>query len=326
MISKKKFTNLVSLSILLITSACGGYPEVAPIPPVYQPLYQTATTQNPNDCCCCCENNNSGSNNSSSSNNTSNNNNNNNNGNNSGNNSNNTSNNNNGNNNNTGNNSSTNNNDTTNTTASSKGRKALDKVMEYISTAKTIESEVEKYEKSISDSSKVTQQTLKIYTRKSPQQQVKLEILSHSKASNVGAKVLYTSGTGKATVRPGGALSFITKEFAQNDSNITSPNGYTPESCDYFSMVKRLSDTSYAADITGKTTIDGKEVYLIKVVKKGGVNELDNRITHEIIGFDSKTYEVKLWEAYAGESKPYMKMNIKYVKRDLDLADSIFKI
>jgi hypothetical protein len=304
MISKKKFANLGALSIFLITTACGGYPEVAPIPPIYQ----ATMTQNSDNCCCCCEDDNSGN---TGSNNTGN-----------------TTNNNSSSNNNTGNTTgnTNNNNTTTNNDTSSKGRKALDKVMEYISVAKTIESEVEKFEKSISDSSKTTQQTLKIYTRKSPQQQVKLEILAHSKASNVGAKVLYTSGTGKATVRPGGALSFITKEFSQNDSNITSPNDYTPESCDYFTMVKRLSSPSYTAEITGKTTMDGKEVYLIKVVKKGGTNELDARITHEIIGFDAKTYEVRLWEAYAGESKPYMKMNIKYVKRDLDLPDNIFKV
>ncbi|GIW21383.1 MAG: hypothetical protein KatS3mg068_0390 [Candidatus Sericytochromatia bacterium] len=267
MISKKKLANLSALTIFLITSACGSYPEVAPIPPIYQ----TAMTQNTNDCCCCCNDNSSNDNNSSDSNNSSNNSNSNNNSSNSNNNSSNNNNNSgnsnnssnsssNGNNINSGNNNTSNSND--NNSTASKGRKALDKVMEYISVAKTIESEVDKFEKSINDPSKTTQQTLKVYTRKSPQQQVKLEIISHSKPSNVGAKVLYTSGSGKALVRPGGALSFITKEFAQNDDAITSPNNYTPESCDFFSMVKRLSNPDYSAEITGKATMEVVKKYI----------------------------------------------------------------
>lgn len=214
--------------------------------------------------------------------------------------------------------------DTTPTTTASKGRQALDKVMNFISSASSFESEVEKYEKSISDASKSTQQTLKFYARKPGQ--VKIEVLSHSKPSNAGAKMSYVVGTGKATVRPGGALSFIVKEFDQTDSNITSPNEYSPESCDYFSMTKRLSQADYKADITGKTTIAGKEVYLIKLVKQTGKNELDPRITHEIIGFDAKTFEPKLWEAYAGEKDAYMRMNIKSFKKVDSLADSIFKV
>lgn len=313
MVSKKKFANLGALSIFLITSACGGYPQTAPMPQIYQTT--VAQTVDEEDCCCEDDTN---TNNTSS---------------------------------NTSSDTSTTKEDTSktdtktdtkdNTTtgtkndkteekddvAATKGRKALDKVMEYISKAKTLKSEVDKYEESISDPNKTTQQSLIIYSRTSPQKQVKLEIIKHSKSSNVGAKVVYTTGSGKATIRPGGALSFITKEFDQTDKNITSPNDYTPESCDYFSMVKRLSNQDYSAEITGKSTLEGKEVYLIKIVKKKGVNELDNRIDHEVIGFDAKTYEVKLWEAYTkGASKPYMKMNIKSLERDLTLTDSIFKV
>lgn len=206
----------------------------------------------------------------------------------------------------------------------SKGRQALDKVLEKISATNAIEAEIEKYEKSLKDGNSIVQ-GLKFWSKKPGS--VKLEITSHSaKSSNVGAKVTYKSGTGKATVRPGGALSFITKEMDQTDSNITSPNEYTPESVDFFSMVKRLSESGYKADITGKTTLNGTEIYLIKVTN-AGTNTFESRISHEIIGFDPKTFDVKLWEAYTPASEDaYFRITIKSFKALSDLADSIFKV
>lgn len=213
----------------------------------------------------------------------------------------------------------------TKSTAST-GRKALDKVLEFINKPNAFEVLIDKTEKGLKDKSKYTIQTLKFFGRKPGT--VKIEVLKHSKSSNVGAKMSYVSGTGKATVRPGGALSFIVKEFDQTDSNITSPNEYSPESCDFFTLAKRLSGADYTAEITGKITVDGKDVYLLKVVKKG-TNELDSSITHEIIGFDPKTFEVKLWEAYSKlhtADEPYMKVEIKSFKSLPSLEDSIFKV
>lgn len=208
--------------------------------------------------------------------------------------------------------------------AATKGRKILDKVMGRISAANALEAEIDKYEKNLKDGSSI-QQGLKFWAKKPGS--VKLEITSHSaKASNVGAKVTYVVGTGKATVRPGGALSFITKEMDQNDSNITSPNDYTPEQVDFFSMVKRLSSTAYKAELTGKTNINGVDVYLLTVTTSG-TNGFDSRITKETIGFDPKTFDVKLWEAYTADSaEAYFRINIKSLKILSDLPDSTFKV
>lgn len=206
----------------------------------------------------------------------------------------------------------------------SKGRQVLDKAMAIIFNANAIETQIDKYERNLKDGSEV-QQSITVWIKKPGS--VKLEITAHSvKASTVGAKVTYKVGTGKATVRPGGALSFITKEMDQTDSNIISPNDYTPEQVDFFSMVKRLSGQAYKADITGKTTINGAEVYLLKVTTSS-TNTFDSRITHEVIGFDPKTFEVKLWEAYTADSEnAYFRVTIKTFKVLPDLADSIFKV
>jgi hypothetical protein len=213
---------------------------------------------------------------------------------------------------------------TTPVSTASKGRQALDKVMEKISTAAAFQADIDKYERNLKDGSAI-QQGITIYGRKPGS--VKLEITSHStKPNNVGAKVTYVIGTGKATVRPGGALSFITKEMDQTDSNITSPNEYTPEQVDFFSMTKRLSSQDYKAELSGKTTMNGADVYLITITKSG-TNDFDARVTKETIGFDPKTFDVKLWEAYTDASpEAFFRVNIKSFKALSTLPDSTFKV
>lgn len=211
------------------------------------------------------------------------------------------------------------------TTTTLDARTIVVKTLDKIKQANAFVTEIEKYERGISDPSKSITQTLKISGRKPGS--VKIEVLAHTKSSSVGAKVSYVRGTGKATVRPGGALSFVTKELDQTDENIISANNYTPEQADFFSMSQRLSDSSYKAELQGKTTISGIEVFLVKLTKTGSANELDSRIKHEIFGVDPKTMEVKLWEAYdTSSTDPYLKVTIKYFNIMSDLPDSTFKV
>jgi hypothetical protein len=204
-----------------------------------------------------------------------------------------------------------------------KGRKILDKVLSTITTPNALEAEVDKWEKGLKDS-RVVQQTFKVYNEKPGK--VKIDVLYHTKASSIGAKLSFNVGTGKAVIRPGGALSFITKEMDQTDDNLTTPNGFTPEQIDFFYMTKRLGSSSYNAELIGKTTLNGSEIYLLKITKNG-TNELLADINHEILGFDPKTFEVKLWELYAGNSNDaFFRINIKSFKALSDLPDDTFKV
>lgn len=212
---------------------------------------------------------------------------------------------------------------TTATDPASKGRLILDKMLANISTPNAFQAVVDKYEKSLTDG-KVVQQSFNVYARKPGQ--MKLEVTYHTNASTIGAKISFTEGTGKAMVRPGGALSFITKEFAQNDDNLISPNGYTPEQVDFFNMVKRLSSKNYKAELTGKTNLNGSDVYLLKVTSTA-TNEFDSRIKYEIMGFDPKTFDVKLWETYADSSTDaFMRITIKSFTPLSSLPDDTFKV
>jgi outer membrane lipoprotein-sorting protein len=204
-----------------------------------------------------------------------------------------------------------------------KGRKILDKVLATITTPNALEVEVEKWEKGLKED-RTVEQRVKVQDKKPGK--VKMEILYHTKASSIGAKITFNTSTGKATIRPGGALSFITKEMDQTDSNLTSPNGFTPEQIDFFYISKRLGDPSYNAELIGKTTLNGSEIYLLKITKNG-TNELLADIDHEIMGFDLKTFEVKSWELYTAKSNDaFMRVIIKSFKALTDLPDSTFKV
>lgn len=210
---------------------------------------------------------------------------------------------------------------TTNTTED-KGRKALDKVLAYLVSGNAFEAVVQKYEKDLL-TNKEQNQKIKLIGKKP--NRIKLEVLEHNNPNTVGAKVSFFRGSGKAMVRPGGVLKFITKELNMNDSNIVTPNNYTPEKVDLFALNERFSQSSYKAEISGKTTLEGKEIYLLKITNAN--NDLDPRISYEIIGFDPNTFQPLLWEGYTSTStNAYMRTVIKSFSILSDIPDTSFNV
>jgi outer membrane lipoprotein-sorting protein len=201
--------------------------------------------------------------------------------------------------------------------AKEKGRKILDTLMNKISKAGAMEVVVDKSEKVLATGEVITS-GIHLWAR-SPNL-VKLEMTAHSKkASSVGTKILYTSDSGKVKVRPAGILSIVTTDLDMNDARIVSPNGYTPDKTDIFGLVHRLSKPDYEAELVGKSTIKGIEMYILNIKSKS-TNELDPKIKYEHIGFDPKDFTVKLWETYDGSgSEPYM----RYILTTFNLMDSI---
>lgn len=207
-------------------------------------------------------------------------------------------------------------------TPAEKGRKALDKTLAYLVSGNAFQATIQKYEKNLSSGK---EQTQKIKALGKKPNKVFFEVLEHSSSSVVGAKVSFVRGSGKAMVRPGGALKFITKELNITDSNITTPNNYSPEQVDFFGLNERLSKSSYKAEISGKTTLDGKDVYLLKVTSSN--NDLDSKISYEIIGFDPTTFQPLLWEAYTDASpNAYMRTVIQSFTILNDIPDSSFNV
>ena len=200
-----------------------------------------------------------------------------------------------------------------------KGRKIMDLIISKINKSTVIEAEVDKYERFLKDGSSSTF-NLKLISRKSDSL-VKIDVVNASNPSNVGIKLRYTSGdrSGKVKVRPSGALSLVTTELAKSDDRIVSFNGYLLDDTDFFGMAKRFAEPEYEAEVSGISKMEGTEIYILKITNKNQ-NSLDSQIKYEHIGFDPKTYAIRLWEAFDGKSKDaFYRLQLK----TLNFLDSV---
>lgn len=212
---------------------------------------------------------------------------------------------------------------TTTDTTTDAASKIMEKLLQGIKGATYIEALVNKKETKLA-TGEVTENELKLYAKNTGL--TKIEVLYSSKTST-GTKLLYTHGEQKVKVRPAGALSLITTSLDMMDDRLTSSNGWPLNQTDFYGMADRLGSTAYKSEVLGKSNIDNTEVFIIKLTKKEGDNEMDARIKYEQIYYDPKTYMVKLWEAYDGSgSEPFFKINIKEMKFHTSLDDSYFKL
>lgn len=211
----------------------------------------------------------------------------------------------------------------TNSSTNETSAKIMEKLLQNIKGANYIEALVDKHEKKLA-TGEITENQLKLHIKNTGL--TKIEVIYSSKAST-GTKLLYTHGETKVKVRPNGALSLITTTIDMMDDRLTSSNGWPLNQTDFYGMADRLGSNSYKSEVLGKTTIDGLEVFIVKLSKISGDNEMDARIKHEKIYFDPKTYTVKLWEAYEGENQePFFKITIKEMKFHTSLDESYFKL
>lgn len=172
------------------------------------------------------------------------------------------------------------------------------------------------------ESGKKTENHLHFYKMGS---QVKIEVMASS-PRNAGTKLLYSLGSKRVKVRPGGALSFITTELDQKDDQIASVNNYALYQTDFIGMAKRLAEPIYSAQLIGKTTVDGQETYVAKITASAP-NTLDSRIQYEHMAYDPKTYAIRYWEAFEGTgTEPYLRYLLKSFEIKQDIPATIFKL
>jgi hypothetical protein len=156
---------------------------------------------------------------------------------------------------------------------------------------------------------------------------VKLDVTQHYKPSNVGVKLGWQLNSGTVTVRPAGALSFLTKDFPATDKQIISPNGYRPDAAELYAIAKRMGDPSYSFELVGKSTVNGTEVRILKVTTTS-TNPVDPDIQFEYLGFDPTTNEVKLWEFYGGPdlTTPIHRVTLESFRIRADITAAELKV
>ncbi len=187
------------------------------------------------------------------------------------------------------------------------GTAELKSILAALNSTPALEAEIEKAEGKIGDPSyPINTVKLKMFTQKPGT--VKIDIIFSSKDKSSGTKILYEAGSPKAKVRPGGALSFMTADLEKTDDRLTSTNGFPLDDLDFFGAIKRLSN-GYEAELIGKTTMNGKTLHIIKI-KTTGTNTMDSRIDYELMGYEPDTYKIRLWELYAGEKEPFLRLTM----------------
>lgn len=196
------------------------------------------------------------------------------------------------------------------------------KVLKFTSEQNFAEISLEKTEKHLTEG-RVTTGRLNMWSKKP--NIVKLDV-TYASTGSAGSKVLYTSGEGdKVKVRPAGAAGFLVVDLAKTDDRIDSTNRYLLDDLDFFGIVKRLS-SGYTAELIGKSEIAGATIHILKVTTTG-TNSLDERISHEYIGYEPDSLKIRLWETYTADSKePFMRFTINKINYPSTLSDSLFKL
>ncbi|MBC7475058.1 MAG: hypothetical protein H7263_12255 [Candidatus Sericytochromatia bacterium] len=206
-----------------------------------------------------------------------------------------------------------------------KYRKVLDNIISTINSANYMQADVDKFERHLDDG-KTSTNKLIMYAKKGGL--VKIESIDSSIAANIGVKLSYNSGdaVGKVKIRPSGALSLITTSLDKTDKRISTYNGYILDEIDMFGMAKRFADPGYVAELAGKTKVGNDDVYILKVTHKTQ-NTLDPRIKYEYIGFEPKTFYIRLWQAFDDPQKDaFFNMTLNSFKILDNIPDSNFSV
>lgn len=132
-------------------------------------------------------------------------------------------------------------------------------------------------------------------------------VIKHNISLVVGAKMVWKGGD-SATVKASGVLGLFPTEMKLNDSKMSTNREWRFNQLDHIAIVERGNDPKATLELAGKTTIGGKEAYMIKVKGVG----LDSEITEEHIALDAKTFLILADEMYAGTDMVFqLKMNVE---------------
>ncbi len=203
------------------------------------------------------------------------------------------------------------------TSGVSQGRKLLDKVVSTFKAANGIDMVYDKYEKNPT-SGKVRDTGTHLWAKNPDTILIELTRNPDDKGKE-GTKIKYNVNETKAKVRSTGIASLATLTLELTDERLVSPNGYLLNQADILSLIKRVESSSYTADLTGKTTLNGTEIFILKVKAKSS-NSMDSKIDYENIGFNSKDFTIRLWEVFTkGDEKPFIKVSVNKI----DYLDTI---
>jgi hypothetical protein len=173
-----------------------------------------------------------------------------------------------------------------------------------------------------------TTTTTKSLTRFQSPGAYRIEVLDSSNSAKIGNRAVFTYGDKQAKVKAGGVLGIITLTLPMSDSKLLSANGWQLNQFVVKGLLDRLAGGGYKATLTGKTTVSGTDLQVVKVTSEQ--NSLDADIAYELIGYDSEM-RVRLWAVYGkpslGLAKDLMyQMVTEKIEDNISLPADTFKL
>lgn len=132
------------------------------------------------------------------------------------------------------------------------------------------------------------------YTFQAPRNEI-FNVTKHNNSMIVGAKMVW-KGTDSARVKAGGVLGLFPMDLKLTDSKLTTNREWRMDQLDHIGILTRALDKKAVLTLAGKSTINGKEAYMIKVKGTG----LDPQISEENIAIDTKAFTIIADEMYDG--------------------------
>jgi len=146
------------------------------------------------------------------------------------------------------------------------------------------------------------------YLFEAPRKSV-FNVVKHSISAVAGAKMIWDGGD-KVKVKAGGVLGLFPLELALTDSKMTTNRDWKLDQLDHVAALERALSPKATLKLAGKTTINGREVYMIKQTG----NTIDGEVTEENIAIDSKEFYIVANEMYAGTDLVFqLKINVESV-------------
>lgn len=132
-------------------------------------------------------------------------------------------------------------------------------------------------------------------------------VVKHNISLVVGAKMIWDGGE-SAKVKASGVLGFIPIEMQLSDEKMTTNRNWRFDQLDHVAMLARANDPKTKVELAGKTLVNGKDAYMLKLTNNG----LDDAVTEEHLAIDAKTFMVVADEMYAGSDLIFQfKMNVE---------------
>ncbi|MFN4150240.1 MAG: LolA family protein [Candidatus Sericytochromatia bacterium] len=133
---------------------------------------------------------------------------------------------------------------------------------------------------------------------------------------------LYCDGGENVRIRVPGILGLFAFTFSVDKPDLTGNRGYNIKEIDAVNLELRLDDKNAKVKLTGTSKIEGEDVYLLEVTN---IRHLDSEIIKEVIGIKKSDYSLILHEMY-DKNEVVFRNEFKNFVYNIPVTEDDFKV